>query len=249
MIFRVNHPQRLNGNKWLFSSMILLSVMGCATTPYDSPVGLDKDHFKNTVVINEDMGSSVVFSTIRGFQRRQGEQSAVWDDNFLRGFIDKRTRAKTFQVYNVIYYGGSGTHSGWRHFMQASYHTAEGMRLTPTKILTETQDCAPLAVYGSCVYNEQVVFKVDEAFLKTVADSYSQNHQSAWQYQLIPTTGNQYEDSMVAAEVAGLLARMDEYLRQFSPLGKRVSSDIDGMLAPEPLITIPPPTAKPPFAK
>lgn len=230
---------------FVLSGVMLLGITGCATVPSDSPVGLDENHFKNAVVINEEMGNSVIFSTIRGFQRRQGDQGTVWDDNFLRGFIDKRTGAKLFQVYNVIYYGGSGAQNGWKHFTQASYRTAEGVRrLTPTNSIKEHEDCTPLPVYGSCVYNEQVVFKVDEAFLKTVADS-----QTQWQYQLIPTSGNSYEDSMVAAEVAGLLSRMEDYLKQFplSSMSKTEGGSSNAILLPEPLIVSPPATAKPPL--
>ncbi|OQW93885.1 MAG: hypothetical protein BWK79_08795 [Beggiatoa sp. IS2] len=236
--------------RFMFSGVMFFGVTGCATMPPDSPVGLDENFFKNAVVITEDIGNSVIFSTINGFQRRQGEQGTVWDDNFLRGFIDKRTGAKIFQVYNVIYYGGSGTQSGWKHFAQASYLTAEGVRrLTPTNSITEHEDCAPLAVYGSCVYSEQVVFKVDEIFLKTVADSYALDSKIQWPYQLIPTNGNSYEDSMAAAEVAGLLSRMEDYQKQFSitSVGKPDNESSNIILLPEPLIVSPPATAKPPL--
>jgi hypothetical protein len=38
----------------------------------------------------------------------------------------KTTGKKTFQIYTVIYYAGSGTDSSWKNFNQVDYQTPKG---------------------------------------------------------------------------------------------------------------------------
>jgi hypothetical protein len=215
---------------------ILFSVTACGfiqSSQPETPFELNQEHYKNNVIVQED-ASVLTFSTVRGFQHQQGLFGAVWDDNFLRGFIDRRTGSKLFQVYSVVYYSGEGEQSGWKRFKKANYETPQGRKLTATTVLQEKEDCTPLNSYGKCIYNEHVTFKVEESLLRTVRELYSVGKtQSGWQYQLIPLIGENYKTAVAVAEVAGLLARMDEY--KFS-LANLPTPATDPTLKPEPWV-------------
>jgi len=209
-----------NSLKTLTLSMtVLFFLTACVENPplETFPSSDEKQHFKNTVIIQDHPSESVVtFSTLKGFQERHDAYNVVWDDNFLRGFLDKKTKAKTYQVYNVVYYAGSGTDSKRKHFNQAQYETSEGNKNTPAAIIKEHEDCSALQFHGQCLYSEHVVFEIDGALLKTVANSYALNtpNNRSWRYQLISKSGENYDDKLQIAELAGLAERMDEYVIQ-----------------------------------
>lgn len=228
--------------------IFIISVLGgCAINSST----LDQGHFKNTVVIRDDpTQNAVAFSTIKGLQQKQESGGQVWDDNFLRGFINKTSGEESYQVYNVLYYGGTGTKSAWKHFSQANYDTPRGIKLTPTILLQEHENCAALTVYGQCVYNEHLVFKVDKQLFETLAKSYSADPNRKWDYILIAKTGDSYKDALPVAEIAGLMASMNEYkldMDRKSTLGQENSIDLSNL--PELLIVPPPAELTPPFLK
>lgn len=221
--------------KWLTLIVVIFLSASCTITP---PT-IDETHFKRTIVIRDDpTQDAIVFSTIRGLQEKQVTTGQVWNDNFLRGFIDKRTGQKTYQVYNVVYYGGSGIQTSWKHFKQANYDTLQGIKLTPTTILKEEEDCTPLAVYGQCVYNEHVTFKVEGQLFETLSPLYKPESTKEWQYTLVSETRESYRDRITLAEIAGLLASMDGY--ELPKTASKVTTYVNLSNLPEPLVAPPP---------
>ena len=121
--------------KQVISIFLCVCLTGCITVPQQQ--SLDKQHFKETVTINDFAAEKVIiFSTINGFQQKQGLDEVVGDDNFLRGFLDKQTNKKVYQVYNVIYYAQSGSQFGWKQFKQAQYQTKVGQELVAAEVIT-----------------------------------------------------------------------------------------------------------------
>jgi hypothetical protein len=244
-ITRRNHLQ-----KQTLTVMLLFFMTGCVTNPpIDRPPKSDeKQHFKKTVTIKDHPSQAVVtFSTVKGFQEKHSTDNVVWDDNFLRGFIDKKTKAKTYQVYNVIYYAGSGTDFRWKHFNQAKYQTPEGDKSTPTTLIKKHEDCTAIQFHGQCLYSEHIIFKIDGELLRLLAKSYALNtpKERTWQYQLISESGENRSDKLQIAEMAGLLEKMDEYIIQKTTahLGDKEKEPLPvPSLTPEPLIK--PPSAK-----
>ncbi len=212
--------EKKNSVKKLTLSMtVLFFLTACVENPplETFPRDNEKQHFKNTVTIQDHPSQpAVTFSTLKGFQDRDDTYNVVWDDNFLRGFLDKRTKAKTYQVYNVVYYAGSGADSKRKHFNQAKYQTEKGEKTTPTTLIKEHEDCTAIQFHGQCLYSEHVVFEIDGALLKTVANSYALNtpNNRNWRYQLISKSGENYDDKLQIAEIAGLEETMDEYVIQ-----------------------------------
>ncbi|WP_353572329.1 hypothetical protein [Candidatus Albibeggiatoa sp. nov. BB20] len=187
--------------------LVLLWVSACTLNPYANSGSQpdNADHFKQSIIINDE-GNVVTFSTVYGYQKRQG--SVVWDDNFFRGFIDKRTGEKSFQIYNVVYYSGNGR-GDWRHYKQANYTVPNGQKMANTQTLRQLEDCSALSLYGKCVYSEHVVFNVNEQLLNTIAQKDTDSAQ--WMYHLVPQRGEQYPDGLFSIEAAGLLSKMAEY--------------------------------------
>jgi hypothetical protein len=226
-------------------AIIILS--GCVVTPPNGAL-LDIKYFKEKVIIyDKASNATVTFSTIKGFQKRHGLHKVVLNDNFLRGFINKKTGKKTYQVYNVIHYGASGSGSRWKHFNRANYQRLRlgGIKLISATPIKKKEDCSALPLYGKCLYTEHVVFKVDEELLKNIANTYTPRvpTESVWQYKLIPTFGQNYEGKLFVAEIRGLLERMDKYVNLMTTEQKammtQLSARSDFLQVPEPLIKAP----------
>lgn len=229
--------------KQVISIFLCVCLTGCITVPQQQ--SLDKQHFKETVTINDFAAEKVIiFSTINGFQQKQGLDEVVGDDNFLRGFLDKQTNKKVYQVYNVIYYAQSGSQFGWKQFKQAQYQTKVGQELVAAEVIKKQEDCSALSRYGQCLYSEHVIFELDDNQVRELVESYSTSNNSSWQYELIPTSGARYPDKLLLAEVAGLVAKMDEYVisqptSTWPTLSTRTSRLFELLSSPESLV-IPP---------
>ena len=226
-----------------FISICFCTILfGCITIPQQQP--LDKQHFKETVTINEFAAEKVIiFSTIYGFQHQQGSQQVVGDDNFLRGFLDQQSGKKVFQVYNVVYYAQPGSQFNWKQFRQARYQTKVGQELVTVEVIKKQEDCSALSLYGQCLYSEHVVFELDDNQVKELVKSYSnQAADSVWPYELLPTFGASYPDKLLLAEIAGLVAKMDEYVisqSTWQTLSTKTSRLLELLSSPESLV-IPP---------
>jgi len=70
----------------------------------DPPLlSLTMEHFRDTATVKDDaLGTVATISTQNGYQEKRGLLRIVWNDTFLRGFIDKATGRRTFQVYQLI---------------------------------------------------------------------------------------------------------------------------------------------------
>jgi len=237
--------------KKLIIVIATLILFSCIINPYRNQVSLDKQYFAKNIIINDYVLNDVIsFSTIKGFQQGNGTYNIVLDDNFLRGFINKKTGAKTYQVYNVIYYAGSGRGKDWKFFDQSGYQTPEGNKSTPVTLLKKEEDCSSLPHYGKCLYSEHVTFKLDSALMKAIANSYTPDKptKSVWQYQLtssLSEKSEKYEDKLFAAEVLGLSERMNKYVGFTTELqsgtGRHILDQLpSSSLTPEPSIKPPP---------
>jgi hypothetical protein len=172
----------------------------------DAPLlSLTMDHFRDTATVKDDALDTVAtISTQNGYQEKRGLLRIVWNDTFLRGFIDKATRRHSFQVYQLISYKAAG----WRYYESANYQTPSGPRSTPVTVISrDVTDCSG----GNCYYAEHIAFAVDEDLLRTIASSFVPGKAVLWQYKFIPKSGDDFIDGLSNAEVAGFLAKVDEY--------------------------------------
>ena len=188
-------------------TLFALVVAGCAVAPsHDEGFRLTPEHFRKTATIEDDsLEITATISTYNGFQQAE-------NDNFLRAFIDKKTGYAIFQVYQVIKY-----RTGWRYYRSVNYQTQFGPKSEAT-----TNIASDVACYSSsCKYVEHVGFEIEEALLRVVGSEYSPGAQIGWHFKFKAKSGDDYTGWILPAEVAGLLASVDDYRRTYGLFSAR----------------------------
>jgi len=190
----------------MFAAVIALGFVAnvCAKDP--ALLSLSMEHFRDTATVTDDPADPVIrISTEKGFAEHRGLLREVWNDEYLRGEIDKKTGQKSYQVYASITYSGS-----WRFYETANYQGVQGPRsAAATQIGKEAVNC-PL---GTCTYTERLAFAVDESLLRQLAAGYVPGKPTIWHFRLIAKSGPDYSGGLSNAEIAGFLAKMDESTR------------------------------------
>jgi len=204
----------VTGFRFLVILVVLFGLSGCGTTKQQTQnaLTLTPEHFKNTATVeDDDLVATAMITTRNGFRPRSGLLHFVYDDNFLRAFIDKKTGKVTYQVYQSIYYQASD----WRFYLKANYETPGGPESIDAKLvkapLAHTFDC-PGHTSSVCTYNEHVGFPVDRELLDSIASMYEPSRSDKWNFRFIPRDGDDYHDGLLFAEVVGFLQAVDSYV-------------------------------------
>lgn len=134
--------------------LLALALSGCTTTSRESQLqtalSLTKEHFKNTAMVKDDsLDTIATISTVNGFQEKRGLLGIVWEDNFLRAFIDKKTGKTSFQLYQVINYQGGG----WNFYQTVNFETTSGPQSTPVTVISRDVDCTGSRYGGAHMLN------------------------------------------------------------------------------------------------
>jgi S1-C subfamily serine protease len=74
---------------------------------------------------------------------------------------------------------------------------------------------------GECTYTDRVSFPVDESLLRTVAARVATGKPELWRYTLTARPSGDYSGELSSAEVAGFLAKIDEYTGALPPVAQR----------------------------
>jgi hypothetical protein len=188
----------------LAASTVFGSILGTAYAKDPALLSLTMEHFRDTATVKEDpQRDATRFSTENGFAEHTGPMRMVWKDEYLTGVIDKKSGQKSFRVDAWIVYSGS-----WRSYDTASYQTTNGPQSVPaTKVGKEAANCA----VGDCTYTERIAFAVDEELLRRLAAGYAPGKADIWAYRFIAKAGPDFTGGLSSAEIAGLLAKMDEF--------------------------------------
>src|SRR5258708_31237389 len=167
-------------------------------------LSLTLEHFRDTATVKDDPADAVtIISTENGYEEHKGPMRMVWNDEYLRSVIDKRTGQRSFQVYAWTIYGGR-----WRSYETANYQTPAGPKSVPAiQIGKETANCA----IGDCLYTQPVAFPVDEDLLRQLAAGNAPGTTTISAYEFIAKSGPDFAGGLSSAEIAGLLAKIDEY--------------------------------------
>lgn len=174
-------------------------------------LALTPEHFKRTAILeDDDLVATAMITTRNGFRQRSGLLHFVYEDNFLRAFIDKTTGDVTYQVYQSIYYEASD----WRFYRKATYEAPDGLKSADAKLLKAPIghgfDC-PGHTSSICTYNEHVGFPVDREHLDSIASTYEPDKSVKWNFKFIPRNGEDFHDGLLVAEVVGFLQAVDSY--------------------------------------
>jgi hypothetical protein len=188
----------------LASLIVIGSTSNTASAKDPELLSLTMEHFRDSATLADNPADgTTTISTEKGFVEHKGLMRMVWNDEFLKGVIDKRTGQKSFQIDAWIIYSGS-----LRSYETASYETGNGPRSVPaTQIGREVANCA----VGDCTYTERIAFAVEEQFLRRLAAARVPAKPDTWPFRLIAKSGPDYTGRLSNAEVAGFLAKVDEY--------------------------------------
>jgi hypothetical protein len=167
-------------------------------------LSLTMEHFRDTATVTDNPADdTATISTENGFVEHTGPMRMVWNDEFLTGVIDKKTGQKAYQVNALIIYSGS-----LRSFDTAGFQAVNGPRTAPT---THIRKEAAFCAVGDCTYTEYIAFPVDEELLRQVAAGRAPSKPDIWPYKLIAKSGPNYSGGLSNAEIAGFLAKIDQY--------------------------------------
>jgi hypothetical protein len=185
----------------------IFTALGIATAGAKEPAlsSLTMEHFRDTATVTENPSDgTTIISTENGYVERTGPMRMVWHDEFLRGVIDRKTGSRALQVYAWVIYSGS-----LRNYESANYRTASGPRSVPVNQLAREVVNCPV---GDCTYTERVAFPIDEESMRQLAAARAPGNPDKWPYQLIAKSGPKYAGEISSAEIAGFLAKVDEYV-------------------------------------
>ncbi len=185
-----------------FAGCLLCNLAGAKDPPLMS---LGLEHFRDTATVKDDLPSATAtISTEPGFVQHSGPLHMVWQDEFLTAAVDHKSGQKSFLVHQVITYSGK-----WRDYENARYQSAGGPRSVPaTLVRKEEVNC----LTGDCTYTEDVAFAVDEDTLRQAAAKYAPGRPVLWSYTVSLKSGSALNAGLSSAEIAGLLAKVDQYL-------------------------------------
>ena len=190
------------------AALVPVAVLGFAAGSAhakDPPLlSLGMEHFRDTATVKIDpAGAVATITTENGYLEHTGPMRMVWNDEYLRGVIDNKTGQKSFQINASIIYEGSR-----RSFATATYQEAGRAQSVPVTALSgEQTNCA----VGDCTYTERIAFPVDEELLRALAAAYVPGRPALWRFKLIAKAGPAYAGEFSNAEIAGFLAKIDEY--------------------------------------
>ena len=155
---------------------------------------------------DDDLETVATISTFKAYKSNGAFTDRVRSDNFLRAFIDKRSGAVRFQVYQSVSYNFV-----YRNFTGVTYAAAGGPQAAPVTII----DHEIIACTGSgdtgCSYMDTIGFDVSEAQLRWVAGQYLAGNSPLWRFKFRSQAGIDWEDRIMPAEVGGLLQAVQSY--------------------------------------
>ena len=192
-------------SKFLNAVLPALFILAIGTAQAKDPdlLSLSVEHFKDTATVTDNPPDAVTISTENGYKEKRGPLRTVWNDEFLEGIIDKNSGRKSFLVSASITYTGNP-----RSYTTASYQAPQGPRSVPVTLTRLNQSFCGA---GECTNTEYLTFPVDEAMLRQLAAEPVAGKHSLWPFKLAAKSGPDYRGGFSNAEIAGLLARVDDY--------------------------------------
>jgi hypothetical protein len=184
----------------------IVTALGISPAGAKDPAlsSLTMEHFRDTATVTENPSDgTTIISTENGYVEHTGPMRMVWHDEFLRAVIDRKTGGRSLQVYAWVIYSGS-----LRNYESANYRTASGPRRVPVNQLARQVVNCPV---GDCTYTERIAFPIDEESMRQLAAARAPGSPDRWPYKLIAKSGPEYAGEISSAEIAGFLAKVDEY--------------------------------------
>jgi hypothetical protein len=189
---------------------ILAFAFGTAHAKDPELLSLGMEHFRDTATVTDNpLDAVATVSTENGYKEHRGPLRTMWHDEFLEGVIDKKTGRKSFLAEVWITYKGSA-----RSYQTVRYQAPNGPQSVPVTLTRLEENYCGV---GDCTYTEHLRFPLDEAMLRQLAAQTASGKQSLWPFKLAAKSGPDYNGGFSNAEMAGLLAKVDDYGHNLPP--------------------------------
>jgi hypothetical protein len=183
------------------SFMLLIAIAGAGSSALASakkeaaPFTAEEIAAK-IAIKNDPLDQTIQVSTYNIVRDR--DQSST-DDVFLRGFLNKKTRAVTYQVYQ-----NTSSGRGWDFFRAGSYEDKDGP--TAAEIHRVGSDVSCFRSLGCRTY-EDVVFDVPLSTLQWVV---SDPDRDEWYFKITGESGKEINKTLSVREINAFLLKMKE---------------------------------------
>jgi hypothetical protein len=129
--------------------------------------------------------------------------------NFLRVFIDKKSGKSKYQVYVLLSYYNNGFHN----YDSGAASSPDGPVPISVKKIDSQVNCSNKNILNDkqCGYQETVLIELDETFLRKLVENFQTEVPVDWKFRLKAHSGTDSTLSLPYAEIAALLARVDQY--------------------------------------
>ena len=175
-------------------------------------LAMTPEAFESSAEVKDDRLETVAeVNTLKGFQWKQGLLGIVWDDLFLRGYVDKKTGLVTHQVYASLVWQGSG----WPFFRQVNMALPSGTQSFELSRIASDVDCSG-SRYGGCTYFEHVLFTLTDEQLRSIAATYLPGSPNGIAMRFKGQGGVDKDAVLMPSEVAGFLKVMDRVRQPYA---------------------------------
>tara|TARA_B100000123_G_scaffold270274_1_gene247885 strand:- start:763 stop:1377 length:615 start_codon:yes stop_codon:yes gene_type:complete len=147
---------------------ILFLLFSCATPGQVQQESIDR--YNNQTIdtilecssatgVGDPLESFVTINTQNCYKAEGGILRMVWNDQFIRAYVDKETKkVSSVQIYSVIY-SQQGT---WSFPSAATYLINGNLQYKDGTRIYSDVDCSSSDLYGSCRYQEHFGFTLGE---------------------------------------------------------------------------------------
>jgi PDZ domain-containing protein len=167
-------------------------------------LSLGAEHFTQTASVTEEPHATRI-TTERGYVERSGLMGEVWHDEFLAARIDHDSGRVSYEMDVSLTYRGAA-----RSYPTAEFRGLQQDETVPVKVLKRQAINCPT---GECTYTESLAAAIDEAVLRHIAQGYVPGKPALWRFRILAKGGPDYRGALSNAEVAGLLAKVDNYVQ------------------------------------
>lgn len=193
--------------------LIAVTVLLAACSPYSykpsnqsAPLDLSKEGFASNMRVVDDPLETKAKVTSKYGYRMIHSNGVVYDDNFLRAYIDKSTGETYYQVYDRVYM------NDWSFYNQVNYKSGGDVKAQEVvRVSSDVERCSSVRELG-CRLREDIAWKVSRELLDEIAATYTTvADRNIWEYRLKAQQGRDITRMFFAAEVAAFVEAVDDY--------------------------------------
>lgn len=184
-------------------------------------LALTPDGFAATVKVKDDRLETVAeINTLEGFQHKQGLLGIVWDDVFMRGYIDKKTGKVTNQIYAVLVWQGSG----WPFFRTVNVALPSGTEAFELTRVGSNVDCSGSRYLG-CTYTEHVIFALNNEQVQSIGATFVPGSPNGIAMRFKGQGGVDRDAVVMPAEAAGYSRVMQHLVQRYPGIGASAAAE------------------------